>query len=110
MPFTYGAILPSQAPEALDPATIARHAAAIAEGERPATVVLGWIDNRYVEARHEERWLVGAVLDGHHRLAAYATAGVPVRVILLARMGEGSAAASGLEGLAEVAAVYGCQD
>lgn len=110
VPFTYGALLPSQPPERLDPATVARHATAIAAGERPAAVVLGWIDDRYVEARHEERWLVGAVLDGHHRLAAYAAAGVPARVLLLARLGEGGGADGGLEGLAEVAAAYGCRD
>ncbi|MEU7006455.1 hypothetical protein [Streptomyces sp. NPDC046332] len=110
VPFTYGAFLPSQPPETLDPATLARHAAAIAAGERPAAVVLGWIDDRYVEARHEERWLVGAVLDGHHRLAAYAAAGMPARVLLIARVGGGGGADGGLEGLAEVAAAYGCRD
>ncbi|MET9540554.1 hypothetical protein ABZY16_24075 [Streptomyces sp. NPDC006553] len=110
VPFTYGAFLPSQPTEGLDPATVARHAAAIAVGERPAAVVLGWIDDRYVEARHEERWLVGAVLDGHHRLAAYAAAGLPARVLLLARLGEGGGADGGLEGLAEVASVYGCRE
>ncbi|MFF3842578.1 hypothetical protein [Streptomyces sp. NPDC001930] len=110
VPFTYGAVMPSQSPQALDPATVARHAAAIAAGERPAAVVLGWIDDRYVEAQHEERWLVGAVLDGHHRLTAYAAAGVPARVLLLARAGEGGGADGSLEGLAEVAAAYGCRD
>ncbi|MGW8600444.1 HEAT repeat domain-containing protein [Streptomyces sp. NPDC055893] len=109
VPFTYGALLPSQPLETLVPATVARHTAAIAAGERPAAVALGWIDDRYVEARHMERWLVGAVLDGHHRLAAYAAAGVPARVLLLARVGE-RGAEGGLEGLAEVAAAYGCRD
>ncbi|MFD8207088.1 hypothetical protein ACFV2S_11885 [Streptomyces sp. NPDC059695] len=110
VPFTYGALMPSQPPEALDPATVARHAAAIAAGKRPAAVVLGWIDDRYVRAQHEERWLVGAVLDGHHRLAAYAAAGVPARVLLLAREGEGGVTDGGVEGLAELAAAYGCRD
>ncbi|MEU0402854.1 hypothetical protein ABZ318_21945 [Streptomyces sp. NPDC006197] len=110
VPRTYGAVLPSQPPEALDPATVARHAAAIAAGERPAAVVLGWIDDRYVGARHEERWLVGAVLDGHHRLTAYAAAGVPARVFFLARPGEGGSTDGGLEGLEEVTAAYGCRD
>ncbi|MFI8763518.1 HEAT repeat domain-containing protein [Streptomyces sp. NPDC053792] len=109
VPHTYGAVLPSQPPEALDAATVARHAAAIAAGERPAAVALGWIDDRYVEARHEERWLIGVVLDGHHRLAAYAAAGVPARVLLLARVGMGGGADGGLEGLAEVSAAYGCR-
>ncbi|MFB7591972.1 hypothetical protein [Streptomyces sp. NPDC056169] len=110
VPSTYGAILPLQPPETLDPATVARHAAAITAGKRPSAVVLGWIVDRYVEARHEERWLVGVVLDGHHRLAVYAAAGVPARVLLLARAGEGGVADGGLEGLAEVAAAYGCRD
>ncbi|MGW5422151.1 HEAT repeat domain-containing protein [Streptomyces sp. NPDC003943] len=110
IPSAYGALLPSQPPEALDATTVARHAAAIAAGERPAAVVLGWIDDRYVEARHEERWLVGVVLDGHHRLAAYAAAGVPARVLLIARVGGGGGADGGLEGLAEVSAAYGCGD
>ncbi|MCZ0983321.1 hypothetical protein O1L60_41495 [Streptomyces diastatochromogenes] len=109
VPFTYGALLPSQPPQALDPAAVARHAAAIEAGKRPAAVVLGWIDDRYVEARHEERWLVGVVVDGHHRLAAYATACVPARVLLLARVGGDGGADGGLEGLAEVAAAYGCR-
>ncbi|MGO4632841.1 HEAT repeat domain-containing protein [Streptomyces sp. 2RAF24] len=109
VPCTYGAFLPSQPPEALDPATVARHADAIAAGERPAAVVLGWIDDRSPEARDEERWLVGTVLDGHHRLAAYAAAGVPARVLLIARLDEGCGADGGREGLAEVAAAYGCR-
>ncbi|WP_329274608.1 hypothetical protein [Streptomyces sp. NBC_00691] len=109
VPFSYGAFLPSQPPEALEPATVTRYAAAIAAGERPAAVVLGWIDDRYVEAQHEERWLVGAVLDGHHRLAAYAAAGVPARVLLVARLGEGGGFDGSLEGLAEVTAAYGCR-
>ncbi|MFI0929958.1 HEAT repeat domain-containing protein [Streptomyces sp. NPDC021012] len=106
VPFTYGALLPSQPPQALDPAAVTRHTAAIEAGKRPAAVVLGWIDDRYVEARHEERWLVGAVLDGHHRLAAYAAAGAPARVLLLARVDGGGGADGGLEGLAEVGAAY----
>ena len=89
---------------------MARHAALIATGERPAAVVLGWIEDRYVKARHEEQWLVGAVLDGHCWLAVYAAAGVPARVLMFARVGEGGGADGGLEGLAEMAAAYSCRD
>lgn len=110
VPSTYGALMPSQRPEALDPATVARHAAAVAAGERPTAVVLGWVDDRYVEARNEERWLVGVVLDGHHRLAAYAAAGVPARVLWIACLGEGPGPDGGLEGLAEVSAAYGIRE
>lgn len=106
VPATYGALLPSQPPEALDPATVARHAAAVAAGERPAAVVLGWVDDRYVEARDEERWLVGVVLDGHHRLAAYAAAGVPARVLWISCLDGGPTEDGGLEGLAELSAAY----
>ncbi|MCK2236596.1 MULTISPECIES: hypothetical protein [unclassified Crossiella] len=80
---TFGVLLPTQ--PRLDPDTVARHRAAIAAGVRPAAVVLGWIEDTWVEAEFPERFLVGAVLDGHHKLAAYAEAGVPARVLLLAR-------------------------
>ncbi|MEV0650646.1 hypothetical protein AB0I28_35875 [Phytomonospora sp. NPDC050363] len=82
---TYGSLLPSQPLDALDPAAVARHTSAIARGERPAALVLAWTETRYVEAEFEERFLLGVILDGHHRLAAYAAAGVPARVLLLAR-------------------------
>ncbi|WP_093899473.1 hypothetical protein [Streptomyces sp. Ncost-T10-10d] len=36
-------------------------------------------------AEFPERFLVAAVLDGHHKLAAYAVAGVPAGVLLLSR-------------------------
>ncbi|MFB6839929.1 HEAT repeat domain-containing protein [Streptomyces sp. NPDC056361] len=110
IPLTFGALLPSQPPESLDPATITRHTSAITTGARPAAVVLGWIDDRYVEAQHEERWLIGAILDGHHRLTAYAAAGIPARVLLLARVDGGCGADGGLEGLAELTTAYGCRD
>ncbi|MEV7559554.1 hypothetical protein [Streptomyces sp. NPDC089795] len=44
------------------------------------------------------------------RSPAYAAAGVPARVLLLARVGGGSGADGGLEGRAEVASVYGCRE
>ncbi|MFF8601362.1 hypothetical protein ACF065_22950 [Streptomyces sp. NPDC015232] len=110
VPATYAAVLPSQPPEAIDPAALARHAAALAAGERPAAVVLGWVDDRYVEARNEERWLVGVILDGHHRLTAYATAGLPARVLWIAPVGEAPGADGGLEGLAELSAAYAVRE
>ncbi|MEU7029124.1 hypothetical protein AB0A60_20855 [Streptomyces sp. NPDC046275] len=110
IPATYAAVLPSQPPEALDPAALARHAAALAAGERPAAMVLGWVDDRYVEARNEERWLVGVILDGHHRLTAYATAGLPARVLWITPIGEAPGADGGLEGLAELSAAYAVRE
>ncbi|MCX5342413.1 hypothetical protein NRF20_23655 [Streptomyces sp. R-74717] len=82
---TYGALLPSQPLDALDADTVARYTSAIAAGHRPAALALAWVEDIYVEAEYSERFLVAAVLDGHHKLAAYATAGVPARVLLLSR-------------------------
>ncbi|MGW0516775.1 hypothetical protein [Crossiella sp. NPDC003009] len=82
---TFGALLPGQPLAALNPDTVARYRKAVEAGARPAAVVLGWVEDGYVAAEHEERFLVGVALDGHHKLAAYAEAGVPARVVLLAR-------------------------
>ncbi|RII09247.1 hypothetical protein DSC45_31665 [Streptomyces sp. YIM 130001] len=82
-PPTYGSILPAQPLDALDPATVARHASAIARDERPTALLLAWSEDRFVEAQWEERFLLGIVLDGHHRLAAYAASSVPARVLML---------------------------
>ncbi|MFF2958375.1 hypothetical protein ACFVT1_05510 [Streptomyces sp. NPDC057963] len=51
----------------------------------PAALALAWVEDVYVEAVHDERFLVAAILDGHHKLAAYAATGVPARVLLLSR-------------------------
>lgn len=82
---TFGVLLPGQPPHRLDPETVASYRNAIDAGYRPAAVVLGWVEDSYVEAEFEERFLIGVTLDGHHKLAAYADAGVPARIVLLAR-------------------------
>ncbi|MFJ8850417.1 hypothetical protein [Streptomyces sp. NPDC102437] len=82
---TYGVLLPSQPLDALDADTVTRYASAIAAGHRPAALALAWVEDIYVEAEYPERFLAAAVLDGHHKLAAYAAAGVPARVLLLSR-------------------------
>ncbi|MEU3657860.1 hypothetical protein AB0E67_34970 [Streptomyces sp. NPDC032161] len=82
---TYGSILPSQPLDALALATVERQAAAIARGERPTALLLAWTEDRYVRAEWEERFLLGVILDGHHRLAAHAATEVPARVLILAR-------------------------
>ncbi|MFB7080489.1 hypothetical protein [Streptomyces sp. NPDC056308] len=82
---TYGVLLPSRPLDALDAGTVARYASAITAGHRPAALALAWVEDIYVRAEYPERFLVAAVLDGHHRLAAYAAAGVPARVLLLSR-------------------------
>ncbi|MBN9741027.1 hypothetical protein DMP23_07865 [Amycolatopsis sp. A1MSW2902] len=79
----YGSVVPSQPLDALDPVTVGRYAEAIARGERPAALLLAWAEDRYISAEWPERFVLGVVLDGHHRLAAYAAAGVPARLVLL---------------------------
>ncbi len=46
------------------------------------------LHDRWVHAQHHERFLVAAVLDGHHRLAAYAATGGPARVLMISRLEE----------------------
>ncbi|MGW9115242.1 hypothetical protein ACWGRV_01150 [Streptomyces sp. NPDC055663] len=82
---TYGVLLPSQPLDALDADTVTRYTSVITAGHRPAALALAWVEDVYVQAEYPERFLVAAVLDGHHKLAAYAAAGVPARVLLLSR-------------------------
>lgn len=83
---TYGVILPTQPLATLDEATIAAHAAAIASGARPTALVTAWLESKYVEAEYPERIVIAAILDGHHRLAAYARLGRPARILLVCRL------------------------
>lgn len=79
---TPGVVLPTQPLDGADPAAVEAHARAIAAGRRPAAVLMGWLDAR------REHTLIGAVLDGHHKLLAYAAAGVPARVLALFHTGD----------------------
>ncbi|MEV4133258.1 hypothetical protein AB0J72_13950 [Dactylosporangium sp. NPDC049742] len=83
---TFAVVLPSQDLAAVDPRTVAAHTARIAAGERPTAVVTAWVEDRDVRMDHPERFFVGVVLDGHHKLVAYARHGVPARVLLLCRV------------------------
>jgi HEAT repeat protein len=86
VPPTYPVVLPLTDPGALDTKTVDRFAAAIREGGRPPVVAYTWLDEREVEARWAERFLYLAVLNGHHRLEAYAHTGVPARIVAVARI------------------------
>lgn len=81
---TYGVVLPSRGQRTAE--TVATHRAAIDSGARPTALLWGWVEQRNVEMEYPERFLVGVVLDGHHRLTAYAESGVPARVVLVARV------------------------
>jgi hypothetical protein len=85
-PPTYGILMPTQPIEEPDTGRVMAFRIAIRGGERPAALVLGWIEDRYVEAQYPERFLVGMVLDGHHKLLAYAAEGQPARAMLISRV------------------------
>ncbi|GAB3830128.1 hypothetical protein ACFPIJ_31500 [Dactylosporangium cerinum] len=83
---TFAVLLPSRALDALDGRAVDAHAETITAGGRPTAVVSAWVEDRYVRGEHPERFLVGVILDGHHKLVAYARAGVAARVLLLCRV------------------------
>lgn len=85
-PPTFGVIMPTQPLAALDEATITGHEQAIRAGLRPACLLLAWVDRRTVRGESEEQLLIGVILDGHHKLAAYARCGVPAPAVLLCRL------------------------
>jgi len=84
---TYGVVLPTAPLARLHSATVDAFAEGIAQGRRPVAVLLGWVDQREVEAgAYTERFLVTTVLDGHHKLAAYQNQGIPARCLVIARV------------------------
>ncbi len=79
-------MMPSQPTAKLEATRAGEVASRIVLGERPVIVALGWVDDRVVGERVASRLLEMAVMDGHHRLEAYARAGVPARVLALCRV------------------------
>ncbi|GAA1984195.1 hypothetical protein [Catenulispora subtropica] len=76
-------IAPTQ--QGLDPATVEQYEDAIASGARPAAVVVAHVNQRQAWDADEPRTsLTGFVLDGHHKLTAYANLDTPARVLLIA--------------------------
>jgi hypothetical protein len=47
---------------------------------------MGWVEQKDVEAQFTERFLVGMLLDGHHKIAAYQRVGRPARVLVICRL------------------------
>src|SRR4051812_40267143 len=84
-PPTYGIVMPTQPVDEPDTGTVDAFRTTIRAGQRPAALVLGWIEDRYVEAEYSERFLVGMLLDGHHKLLAYTTESQPARALLISR-------------------------
>ncbi|MBL8683925.1 MAG: hypothetical protein JNK05_32435 [Myxococcales bacterium] len=82
----WAVLVPSQDPTALDEARVGEWRRAIESGARPAVVALTWVEDRpydIFEGDAVDRFALGVVLDGHHKLEAYARAKVPARVLSL---------------------------
>lgn len=80
-PATYWVMLPSQPLTDLHEPTVQAYMDQIRAGERPTALVLGWLEDVYVECEWEERFVMLCVLDGHHKLEAYARLRRPARVV-----------------------------
>ncbi|GAA2016355.1 hypothetical protein GCM10009839_09870 [Catenulispora yoronensis] len=88
----------------LDPATVKAYVQAITDGARPAALVAAHLGERHNWDREEPHTaFTGFVVDGHHKLAAYAELGIAARIILILDLtpplrtpGDPSAALDGL--------------
>jgi hypothetical protein len=83
---TYGLVLPTAPLGKLDPATMARYEDRLRRGERPAALLLAWLEDKNVASEFPERFLVSVVLDGHHKLMAYHRQGIPARCLIVSRV------------------------
>jgi len=85
---TFGLVLPAVSLVTLDADTVEASAASIVAGRHPTALVMSWVERKYVRAEFDERFLVSVVLDGHHKLAAYARLDRPARVLAVCRLEE----------------------
>ncbi len=83
---TSNIVLPTASLSALNPDTIERHVAAIASGAHPTALVMTWLEQRNLGDEVTETFAVSVILDGHHKLAAYAKMGKPARILSFARL------------------------
>jgi hypothetical protein len=68
----------------LDPQTVTTYARAIEAGARPAAVVAAYAVRRQAwNATEPHDSVIGFIIDGHHKLAAYAELGLPARILLV---------------------------
>lgn len=85
---TFPVVFPTQELGRLEEARVAKYQRDIVSGARPPVVVLGWIDTRAIRGDQEERFLSLLVLNGHHRLEAYARTHIPTPMIVVARIAD----------------------
>jgi hypothetical protein len=83
---TFAVVLPTEPLDGTRTQTVAAHRERVEAGERPAALLLCWVEDKYARAEVMERFLVGVVLDGHHKLVAYERAAVPARALLVFRV------------------------
>lgn len=80
---TYWVALPSQNLAALDEERVQYYMQRIENGHRPSALALGWMEDRYVQAEWNERVVALVLLDGHHKMEAYARLQEPASIIAL---------------------------
>lgn len=85
---TFPVVFPTQELGRLDEAQVVKYQREIVGGARPPVVVLGWIDTRAIRGDQEERFLSLIVLNGHHRLEAYARTQIAAPMIVVARIAD----------------------
>lgn len=83
---TYWMVMPSQNPQTLNESCVAEYVDLIGSGSRPTILTLGWMDRRYTQTKWPECFLTLFVLDGHHKLEAYARCKMPAHLIGLFRL------------------------
>jgi hypothetical protein len=83
---TYGVVLPTAALADLRSETVENWISAISSGARPAALTMSWIEEKDIHGEFTERCLVNVILDGHHKLSAYALLHRPARVLALCRV------------------------
>ncbi len=87
-------VLPTQPIDAFDDEVLAARRRSFDAGERPAALALGWFEERYVAGQYPEAVLQLVILDGHHTVEAYARAGLPARLVVVAPYAFGSVRAT----------------
>lgn len=87
---TYGLLLPQSALESLRSDRIDAWDAALSRGAHPTTLAMCWVEQKEVQGEHPERFFVGLVLDGHHKLAAAVRRRQPARILAICRLEDSS--------------------
>ena len=77
-------IAPTQPPSVTNPETVKGFTEAIKQGERPSAIIAAYSASRQPwDSTIEHHSVTGFIIDGHHKMAAYTSLGVPARAILI---------------------------